>query len=94
MLFTEANGSYTLVNDFPISRPPVIVAPTRTRGWNDLIRVESGGGAGPTYVRHAFDGRRYVEVERTPIGTIPPAGKRVLAGELTSNVGVPLAPRN
>jgi hypothetical protein len=33
-------------------------------------------------------------VERMPVGTIPPEGKRVLAGELTSNAGVPLAPRN
>ncbi len=94
MLFTEANGAYALVNNFPISRPPVIVSPTRTGGWNDLVRVESGGGAEPTYLRHTFDGQRYVEAERTPIGPAPPEGKRLLAGELTFAVGIPLVPRN
>lgn len=94
MLFTEDKGRYTLVKDFPISRPPVIVSPQRTRGWNDLIRVESGGGAAPTYVRHSFDGKTYVEAGRVPFGDVPPEGRRLLAGELGPKVGAPLMPRD
>lgn len=93
MLFGEDQGRYTLVEEFANSRPPVIVAPKRTRGWNDLIRVESGGGAGPVYVRHSFDGKTYVEAERVPIGEVPPEGRRLLAGELGPKVGAPLMPR-
>ncbi len=93
MLFSENQGRYTLVNNFPISRPPVILSPEKTRGWNDLIRVESGGGAAPTYVRHTFDGKTYIEAERTPVGEVPPEGRRLLAGELGPKVGAPLMPR-
>ena len=93
LLFGEDQGGYTLIKDFPISRPPVIVSPNRTNGWNDLIRVESGGGAEPTYVRHTFDGRTYVETERVPVGEVGPEGRRLLAGELGPKVGAPLAPR-
>jgi heat shock protein HslJ len=93
MLFSEDQGRYTLIKEFANSRPPVIVSPKRTRGWNDLIRVESGGGAGPVYVRHTFDGKTYVESERTPVGEVPPEGRRLLAGELGPKVGAPLVPR-
>ena len=93
LLFSQDQGGYALVKAFPVSRPPVIVAPTRTRGWNDLIRVESGGGAAPTYVRHTFDGKTYVETDRTPVGEVAPEGRRLLAGELGPAVGAPLIPR-
>ena len=79
------------MNDFPISRTPVIVSPETTGGWHDLIRLESGGGAPPSYVRHAFDGKRYVETERLPAEPVP-EGKKVLAGELTFQDGILLVP--
>jgi heat shock protein HslJ len=92
LLFTDGENGYTLVNNFPISRLPVIVSAERTAGWNDLIRRESGGGAEPSYVKHTFDGERYVEKERMP-GDTPPEGKRVLAGKFTFQDGIPLEPR-
>ena len=91
LLFTEGEGGYVLVNEFPISRVPVIVAAEKTGGWNDLLRLESGGGAAASYVRHTFDGKRYVERERTPGGTAP-KGKRCLAGDVTFQNGIPLEP--
>jgi hypothetical protein len=92
MLFTETSDGYRLVNDFPISRTPVIVSPGITNGWHDLIRKESGGGAPSSYVVHVFDGKRYVEKERLP-GNAAPEGKRYLAGEFTFQDGVLLEPK-
>jgi heat shock protein HslJ len=93
MLFSEEQGRYTLVKEFPDSIPPVIVSPKRTRGWNDLIRIESGGGSAPVHVRHSYDGKTYVEAGRMPVGEVPPEGRWLLAGELGPNVGAPLLPR-
>ncbi|MFZ1954690.1 MAG: META domain-containing protein [Desulfobacterales bacterium] len=90
-LFSQGHQEYTLVNNFPISRLPVIVSPQKTNGWNNLIRLESGGGVPPTYVVHAFDGKHYVERQRLP-GNDAPKGKRYLAGEFTFQDGIPLEP--
>jgi hypothetical protein len=40
-LFTESQDGYAPVTQFPLSRTPVIVAATKTAGWNDLFRIES-----------------------------------------------------
>lgn len=93
LLFTDADNGYSLVNDFPISREPVIVSPERTGGWQDLIRPESGGGAKASYVKHIFDGEKYVEHERIPADTVP-VGTRVLTGGFSFEDGAPLEPRS
>ncbi len=92
MLFTEDENGHRLVNNFPITRTPVIVSPNRTEGWNDLWRVEYGGGASPGYVRHAFDGTKYVERERTTMERVP-EGKLFMSGDFTFETGTPLEPR-
>jgi len=92
MIFSEGANGYTLINDFPISRVPVIVSKEKSNGWNHLVRLESGGGAPASYVVHAFDGRRYAERERLP-GDAVPGGKRYLAGDFTFQDGIPLKPR-
>jgi len=93
MLFTETEEGYSLVNDFPISRLPVIVSANKTDGWNDIIRQESGGGAPPTYVTHTFDGKKYAEQDRVPADKAP-EGAQYLTGVLTFDKGIPLEPRN
>ncbi len=93
LVFTHPADGYTLVNDFPISREPVIVSPRKTAGWHDLIRLESGGGAPASYVRHTFDGTKYVESERLPADEAP-EGARVLTGGFTFEDGIPLEPRS
>jgi heat shock protein HslJ len=91
-LFTRRGGSYALVNDFPITRTPVVVAATSSRGWRDLWRLRAGGGAPANYIANRFDGERYVEGETLPADR-PPKGISVLAGELDFARGIPLAPR-
>jgi heat shock protein HslJ len=93
LLFSESGDGYTLINDFPRSRLPVIASPRETAGWHDLIRLETGGGAAPSYVRHAFDGKTYVEQERLPAEP-PPEGTRLLDGSYGYDTGFPLEPRS
>lgn len=90
-LFSQGQQGYTRINNFPISRLPVIVSPRKTNGWHNLIRPESGGGAQPSYVVYTFDGKHYAEQKRLP-GNATPEGKRYLAGEFTFQDGIPLEP--
>lgn len=93
LLFTSGDGTYSLVNDFPISRLPIIVSPEKTAGWNNLIRPESGGGVPPSHALHTFDGAKYVETARLPADPAP-EGTRVLSGKFTFTDGIPLEPRD
>ncbi len=92
MLFTDSGDGLKLIDTFPITQDQVIVSTDRSHGWNNLIRLEAGGGAPPTYVTHVFDGVRYVEQERVPADE-PPEGTWCLAGEISYDEGVPLEPR-
>jgi len=91
MLFSAGDGGWSLVNDFPITRVPVIVSAERAAGWHNLMRLESGG-VKASYVKHTFDGKKYVERERLAAAP-PPEGTEVLSGEFTFQDGIPLAPR-
>ncbi len=91
LLFGNERDGYPLVDEFPISRLPVIVSAEKTAGWHNLIRLESGGGLPASYVTHTFDGTQYVEHERVP-GETQPEGIRYLAGEFTFEDGIPLEP--
>jgi hypothetical protein len=71
---------------------PVVVSESRTAGWSDLFRHEAGGGATPSFVRHAFDGERYAPKERTS-GKETPPGRRLFDEGLTFDKGIPLEPR-
>jgi heat shock protein HslJ len=91
LLLKSAEEGYSLVNDFPISRLPVIVSEERTAGWSDIFRRESGGGAPPSIVKHTFDGTRYVERDRLPAESVP-KGTEVLTGDLSYEAAIPLEP--
>lgn len=94
LVLAEApKGGYSLVNDFSITQLPVTVSPVKSRGWNDIWRLESGGGAKASYVRHAYNGKRYIKRERLA-ALKAPQGKSFLAGEVTLEKGIVLEPRN
>jgi hypothetical protein len=91
LLFSAGEEGYALVDEFPITRMPVIAAPDMTAGWRDLIRMESGGGAEASYVRHVFNGDEYVEKERMSADTTP-EGTQLFAGDYSYATGFPLQP--
>ena len=93
LVLADTGDGYRVINNFSISRLPVIVSDQQTNGWHDLIRPESGGGAPPSYVRHTFNGTEYVEAERLP-GDVTPEGTWVLTGDYSYDTGFPLTPRD
>jgi hypothetical protein len=93
LLFASDEDGYRLIDTFPITRTPVIASTERTNGWRDLVRYEAGGGAPPSYVRHVFDGTRYVEKRRASASRVP-AGTVVVSGDATFEKGIPLEPRH
>lgn len=92
-LFSDTGEGYSLISTFPRSRLPLIVSPRMTGGWHDLVRLESGGGVAPSYVRHAFDGEKYVEQERLSMEPAP-AGTRLFSGPYSYDTGFVLEPRS
>lgn len=91
LLFTSSPGGYVLMNEFTTARLPVIVTAERIKDWPTLVWEQSGGGAVAAQVRYTFDGRRYVRGGRLPLDQAI-EGRRYLAGELTFEKGIPLAP--
>lgn len=68
-VLTPQGRRYRVVTRMTVTRPPVRVLATSTRGWRDLgVRVSGGGIGQPYEARMRFDGRSY---PRNP--SVPPA---------------------
>lgn len=91
LLMTPYEEAYRLVTSFPTTSLPLVVAPSTTSGWSDLLKRESGGGAPPSWVRYTFDGSVYREQERLPAEPVP-SGVQLLAGEVSFADGTILSP--
>jgi hypothetical protein len=60
LVFTEDDGVLRMVTRISVTRTPIVVADTATRGWRDLIVHVAGGGRLPGYdVRLRYDGSAY-----------------------------------
>jgi len=60
LVIAADRGSWRIVTEIGVSRPPVMVLDSRSRGWRDLAVSVSGGGIAPGYqARLSFDGRSY-----------------------------------
>lgn len=60
-------SGYRVISDISITRPPVRVLPSRSRGWQDLSVYVAGGGILPGHdVRLRFDGNSYPTNPTTP----------------------------
>ena len=70
----------------------MIVSPESSEDWNNIVRLESGGGAPSSYFRHTFKGEHCVKQQRMPANKVP-EGKKYLAGEFTFQDGIPPEPR-
>ena len=93
LLFERGNDGYKLVNSFPTTDTPVIIATETSNGWRDIWRLRSGGGMPANYIANRFDGDTYVDAEEIPAEK-PPAGKPVLTGPLDFQQAVPLEPND
>lgn len=83
-------AGWKLLQSFSITRLPLILGTTRSKGWRDLWRPESGGGAPRSLVRERFDGQRYRPSERRPPQAAP-AGTALFVGDPGLEDGAPLA---
>ncbi len=90
-LFTEDKGQYTLINDFSLTRIPVLVLAEKTKGWHNIAWEQSGGGAPMTYQSYVFNGKKYGKGKSMPKDK-EPQGLKYLAGELEFDKGVVLEP--
>jgi hypothetical protein len=91
LLFSRGFDGYSLLANIAISEPPVIVADTRSEGYADFWRLQSGGGAPAEYVMHRFEGGKYVELSRASTAQRP-AGRTVLDEKADFASGVVLEP--
>lgn len=92
IVLTKAEKGYRLVKNFTLARTPVVISPESNKGWRDIWKMESGGGAKATYVRYVFDGTTYIEKERKGTERIP-EGIICLAGQFDYSKGVTLEPK-
>lgn len=93
LVLAEAEEGYRVVNSFPTSRIPLVVSREKADGWRDLVREVSGGGASVEFVRHQFEGDKYIEKERLSADQAP-AGEAYLADEFTFESGLLLEPQD
>lgn len=91
-LTPKAEKGYRLVKNFTLARTPVVISPESNKGWRDIWKMESGGGAKATYVRYVFDGTTYIEKERKGTERIP-EGIICLAGQFDYSKGGTLEPK-
>jgi hypothetical protein len=62
LVLQKDGDKYRIVSDMTVTQTPIVVAPTATRGWNDLI--EYTNGVDPLQVQYRsvqFDGKAYPE---------------------------------
>jgi hypothetical protein len=59
MIFTPTATGYRLVSTMSVSRPPIRVSATKTRGWRNVIVHVAGGGAKGHDAELLFNGTRY-----------------------------------
>ena len=91
-VFERTGGSdYRLVTRFTLMRTPIVVAPSTSKGWHDLVVRASGGGMPAQYSRLRFDGSGYpknpTSVEGLPAGTSL-SGTAYLATPLGPDAGL------
>lgn len=59
LIFKGDGRVYSLITEMSVSRAPIFVGVTRTKGWNDLMMEVYGGGIKPYFALLKFDGKTY-----------------------------------
>jgi hypothetical protein len=58
-VFRKKGDGYWLVSNVGLVNGSIVVAPTRTKGWNDLVTYVAGGGINQGYSALRFNGKSY-----------------------------------
>lgn len=67
LVLSPKGSSFKVLSKITMSRPPIRVLETRTKGWRDLSVWVQGGGIQPGYqAKLPFDGSRYAENPSVP----------------------------
>jgi hypothetical protein len=71
MIFQGVGTGFQLVGKASVSRTPIIVTPTKTNGWKNLIRTTAGGGfpLNYSYLRYRPGTGAYQPEEEVPTNT-------------------------
>ena len=87
LILAPKDCTYRVVAKIMITRLPIRILATKSRGWHDIAVWVQGGGIQPGYeAKLSFDGKTY---PRNP--SVPPA--RRLIGKVAGEVVVPLTAR-
>jgi len=96
MIFRSVGREYRLVSNITVSKPPIIVTNQRTKGWNNLIILASGGGRyeAAGYYLLRFDGKNYPNTpdEGTKIRQRSIITGKTLMVDIDSKPGIVLPP--
>lgn len=92
-IFKKVNEKYKLVSDIGLARNPIIVSQNKTKGWNDLIFFNVGGGIMRGYYSVCrFNGKSYCEnptaEDEAPVLRKPTSGTAYLVGKGNKNSGL------
>jgi hypothetical protein len=84
LILATNKSSYRIVTKITITRPPIVLLDTKSRGWRDIGVFVEGGGVEKGYTaRLRFDGHSY---PNNP--SVPPA--KPIRGKLRGKVIVPI----
>lgn len=61
LIFKGVGKGYQLVTQMSVSRTPLVVLSTKSKGWKNLAMLVSGGGIKPYYSFLKFNGKTYPE---------------------------------
>lgn len=59
LIFKGGGKEFSLLTELAVSRPPIWVSVNKTKGWRDLVLLNSGGGIKSYYSILKFDGKSY-----------------------------------
>jgi hypothetical protein len=66
LVLVPEGSSYRVVTQTTITRPPIRVLTTKSKGWHDIAVVVAGGGIQPGEAILSFDGETYPSNPTTP----------------------------
>ena len=84
LILTPAGPMWDKVAEISVSRTPITVLDTSTKGWKDITVAIGGGGGGPGIAKLSFDGEKYPDNPTVaPAVPVDKGGTELIAEEPT-----------